>query len=164
MAEREGRLVQQGKVLRELREAAGLDQLPMADLLGVSRPTISQWESGKSELRLTDVHSIALVLEIPFGLLLERLGYPMDQPVSFSDWLATRYERKLRGDVLPQNRDALPSKSVKRPGGNRLHSTLRDRTLSPADDESKHSDDQGQGPLIRSNGPRSDTHTFSRAS
>lgn len=147
---REEERTRQGRVLRELREAAGLDQKTVAALIGVSRPTITQWEGGKAELRLADIHSYAQVLEIPFGLLLERLGYELGGPISFPDWLAERYARKLRGETTPRIDGTLSSAGVRRPGANRLHSTLRDEAHSRDRQADNRPDDPQAGPLIRS--------------
>ena len=55
-----------GKKLRDARNAAGLTQESAAESLGVSRQTISNWETGKtypdivSVIRMSDLYSVSL--------------------------------------------------------------------------------------------------------
>lgn len=44
-----------GDRMRKARVAAGLEQADLAKRVGVSRPTVSQWERGRSEPRATQL-------------------------------------------------------------------------------------------------------------
>lgn len=57
-------------VIREARHASGKTQKDLADLLGVSQATVSQWESGINQPTLTNRIDLAAVLTIPFHKLL----------------------------------------------------------------------------------------------
>lgn len=48
-----------GSCLRELREKSGLTQEDLAEMVGVSRPTITQWETGWSVPKLKRLYDLA---------------------------------------------------------------------------------------------------------
>ena len=50
--------------LKELRESKGISQKQMAIDLGVSQPTVSDWERGKKEPRGANLHMIARYLGV----------------------------------------------------------------------------------------------------
>ena len=47
------------KTVRELREAAGLTQLELAVRVGVTPSTVYNWESGRSEPRVSQLRRVA---------------------------------------------------------------------------------------------------------
>lgn len=47
-----------GDEIRKAREIAGMDQQALADQLGVSRPTISKWERGRTEPTISQWRAI----------------------------------------------------------------------------------------------------------
>lgn len=55
--------------LRKARVSAGLDQTEMASKIGVSRPTVSAWERGRSEPNVTQAARWAAVTGVSFGWL-----------------------------------------------------------------------------------------------
>lgn len=63
--ERMTRIKHLGERLRELREEAKLSQAKLADLVGVSRNAVSQWESGETQPSSRRLASIAKALKVP---------------------------------------------------------------------------------------------------
>ncbi|HHV99990.1 MAG TPA: helix-turn-helix transcriptional regulator [Clostridiaceae bacterium] len=59
-----------GQRLKLLREEKGLKQLDMAEMLGVSRTTYTQYETGKSEPDLATVTKLADYFEVSTDFLL----------------------------------------------------------------------------------------------
>lgn len=54
-----------GQTLARLRAARGLSQEQLALQLGVSRSTVSRWESGAVALAVVDLVRVARVLDCP---------------------------------------------------------------------------------------------------
>jgi len=54
-----------GKRIRDAREDKELTQLQLARKLNVTRVTIVSWEKGDSEPRLSNLKSLAIVLDKP---------------------------------------------------------------------------------------------------
>lgn len=50
--------------LRFIRQAEGYTQQTLAEAMGVSRPTVTQWESGWSEPRMGTIKQIAATLNV----------------------------------------------------------------------------------------------------
>ena len=61
------------RTLRELREAAGLTQLELANRLGVTPSTVYNWELGKGEPRSRQALQLALILNAGPGVVLEAI-------------------------------------------------------------------------------------------
>jgi transcriptional regulator with XRE-family HTH domain len=57
--------------IREARQAAGLTQAQLAELVGVSRSAVAQWETGRTGQVGTNLTRIAACLGVPAGHLLE---------------------------------------------------------------------------------------------
>lgn len=60
-----------GDELRRLRRAAGIEIAQLAMVLGVSRPTISRWETGT---RRPDIQTVARFLDVVRATPDERLA------------------------------------------------------------------------------------------
>jgi len=58
-------------MVRALREKAGISQEKLADLLKVSRPTISQIESGQRKISADDLVRLSNIFHVPIGNLVE---------------------------------------------------------------------------------------------
>lgn len=58
-----------GENIRIMREALGWSQERLADAVGVTRPCISQWESGFSAPRMGKVEKLAGVFGVPVSKL-----------------------------------------------------------------------------------------------
>lgn len=56
--------------LRKLREARGLTQVDVGDLLGKASRTILRWESGEQDPSLTDLRNIARVFNVSVAYLI----------------------------------------------------------------------------------------------
>lgn len=62
-----------GSRVRELRELRGLRQADLADCVGVSRPSIVQFESGMQHLPLETIYAIAAALGAQISDILPRM-------------------------------------------------------------------------------------------
>lgn len=58
--------------LREIREAKGLSQRKIADLIGVTPGSVSQWELGMKNLSLRNLIALADLLECTTDQILGR--------------------------------------------------------------------------------------------
>lgn len=58
-----------GDDIRKARLNAGLEQAELAERIGVSRPTLSKWERGKSEPTISQFRAIARETEQPWLLV-----------------------------------------------------------------------------------------------
>lgn len=67
-----------GAVIVELRGMRRMSQATLAERVGRSEPTVSRWETGKSQPEAFDLHKLAGILEAPAELLLD----PPERPVS----------------------------------------------------------------------------------
>lgn len=63
-----------GRRLRLLREEAGLDQVALADALGVSQNSISRWERGEQTVSIAAVCRLAWALGRPLDYVLRPPG------------------------------------------------------------------------------------------
>jgi transcriptional regulator with XRE-family HTH domain len=99
-----------GSALQQLRKLMGNSQAETATVLHVSREQISDYESGRRELRAGDLELLAEWWEIPLPTLMQRLGYAVtrDWP-EFEDWY------KARSGTIPTAADGLTTASE---GGN----------------------------------------------
>lgn len=66
--------------LKELRKLKGLSQKELADYLGFSQNTISQWESGKREMDASIVTSLADFFGVSADCILGRKSTTKDVP------------------------------------------------------------------------------------
>ena len=51
-----------GRNIRRLRESAGMSQEGLAEILGIDRSAVAQWETGRTNPRLADLPAIAAAL------------------------------------------------------------------------------------------------------
>lgn len=58
--------------VRELRTAAGMTQKALADLLGVTVPTVSKWELGQRTPELEKVFRMTLIFGVPIEEIVQR--------------------------------------------------------------------------------------------
>lgn len=58
--------------IKELREAAGLSQRKLGDLIGVSGAAVAQWETGENRPSLPNLEKLAEVLETTTDAILGR--------------------------------------------------------------------------------------------
>jgi transcriptional regulator with XRE-family HTH domain len=63
----ESRLEQVGQRIREARERLGLTQEALGRLIGRTQYSISQYESGSRAIAITELPTLAQVLEVPIG-------------------------------------------------------------------------------------------------
>ncbi len=95
-----------GKILRRIREEKGLTQGELARLVGVGRPTLSNWERGVEHPSIAALARLADVLEVSADRLLGRnppakvREGAAGEPVSASDPLVRRLAR--RAGVPPE--------------------------------------------------------------
>jgi len=57
--------------IKEIRLSRGLKQYELAEILGISKSFLSYIENGKSNIKLSLLLDIALILEVPFQELVE---------------------------------------------------------------------------------------------
>jgi transcriptional regulator with XRE-family HTH domain len=73
-------------IIRDARLSSGKTQKELADLIGVSQATISQWESGINQPSLANRIDLSATLMIPFHKLLPEVRHPnmIDSPEALS--------------------------------------------------------------------------------
>lgn len=97
-----------GERIRKAREDLDLSQNQFADLLGVDRKTVGNWEAGRNQPRYGDLMLIASVTEVSLPWLAGDLFRPHD------DVAAVGAEgRRTRGVHTPSNHEYM---STARPG------------------------------------------------
>ena len=99
-----------GERIKQAREAKGIKQKKLAEILEVNYTTISRWEKGEREPRVGDIQKLAVALDISVSDLLgePRPTTPTDHTESRLNQLmeecgelisaSARYRRHLRGD------------------------------------------------------------------
>lgn len=76
-----------GAALAEARRAKRLSQGDVARRLNVSQGTVSLWELGQQEPRMSEFVQLAALLEIQLPTLMERMGIPIEREwPSYRDW------------------------------------------------------------------------------
>ena len=93
-----------GKTIRKFREAAGLNQQRLAELLGVLRPTISQIENAERKLPADELVKLSKI----FNISIETLLNPAREPQVVLEGEAEEEEMK------PQIRINVPQKNLKK--------------------------------------------------
>lgn len=63
-----------GHRIRESRERKALSQAELARRLGVSQPTVSDWENGKTEPSVDNLRTLAIELDVWFEWLVTGRG------------------------------------------------------------------------------------------
>lgn len=97
-----------GDNIKRLREARGMTQEQLADQIGVTRPTVTQWETGWSSPRMGRVTQIAGALNVdPMDLLSD--DESLEQVVASDPVLGQIVHRYLQMDE--KGRRALDSVS-----------------------------------------------------
>nr|WP_175800897.1 LexA family transcriptional regulator [Burkholderia anthina] len=85
-----------GTRIRELRKAKELTLQQVADAFGISRASVSEWESGRSKPDQTKLTKLANLLDSTVEYLLNGdMNGGMNAPLSFKNSVATR--QRLRG-------------------------------------------------------------------
>lgn len=92
-----------GDRLRELREAAGLSQRELADLISVRDATVSRYETGKAQLKADDLYRVAGALGVhpaEFYVELPAEAAPEEErPEAVARYVA---EMRAQWDALPE--------------------------------------------------------------
>ena len=63
-------------LIREARQAKGITQKQLADLVGASQPLVSSWEASKVTPGIDDLVQIETILGLPAGAILMSIAYP----------------------------------------------------------------------------------------
>lgn len=93
-----------GENIRRLREAREMTQEQLAERIGVTRPTVTQWETGWSQPRMGKVEQIAAALGVePMDLLSD--DQTLQQAVDADPVLSQIVHRYL--SMGSEGRDAL---------------------------------------------------------
>jgi transcriptional regulator with XRE-family HTH domain len=84
-----------GSLIREMRKAAGMSQMRLADRIGVSYQQVQKYEKGASKLSVPRLMQIAEVFGVPVTAFLEdtRLGKVAEAQAAYSN--LTEDEAKL---------------------------------------------------------------------
>lgn len=145
-----------GARLREAREVRGLSAVALAEIVGVSAPSISQYEHGKSSPSQQTLHAIATKLNLPeyFFLKPERIG-SSGQKFFRSMSSATKSARVRAERRFEWLRDivAYVSEFVELPPSNIPKLNLPDDPLLLADDEIEDAAEQVRRYWRMSDGP-----------
>lgn len=97
-----------GNTIRILREACGMTQTTLADLIGVSSKTISKWETGKGLPDISLLQPLAKALGVSVIELMN--GQPVSNRNLSANMLRTKfYVCPLCGNVLHGTGDAVVS-------------------------------------------------------
>lgn len=88
------------EALREAREVAGISQRQLAEIVGVSQPTIHNWEHD-TEPSLGQMNALEEALGLAAGQLARAAGYVADGPIT--------PEQAIMADptIRPEDRRAL---------------------------------------------------------
>ncbi len=93
-----------GKTIRKFREAAGLNQQKLAELLGALRPTVSQIENGERKLTADELVKLSKIFNVAIEVLLD----PTKEPQVILEGKTEEEEMK------PQIRINVPQKNLKK--------------------------------------------------
>src|SRR5574337_830366 len=91
-----------GKRIKELREQLGISQQRLAELLNISRPAVSQVESGERKISAEELKKLSEMLRIPLDSLLNLEKEPE----------VVLEEVKKRKVIRPQMRINVPTKNL----------------------------------------------------
>ena len=91
-----------GKRIRELREQLGISQQKLSELLNVSRPAISQIESGERKISAEELKKLSEIFHIPLDSLLSLEKEPE----------VVLEEAEKREVIKPQMRINVPQKNL----------------------------------------------------
>ena len=69
-----------GSRIKEIRETVGLSQAAIADLVGISSPTVSRIESGIMAPTLDTLKMLSDALNVPLYTLFQNIGDPVPKP------------------------------------------------------------------------------------
>jgi transcriptional regulator with XRE-family HTH domain len=75
--ERQAARVRLGAALRQARRWADVSQKAAAERLGISRPTLSDWENGKAEPLAVDLERLALLYGLGLDQVAGRAPFPL---------------------------------------------------------------------------------------
>jgi transcriptional regulator with XRE-family HTH domain len=69
-----------GERIRAAREAIGMSQQELADLLGVTKAAVSSWENGRFRASAEHYDQLADALQVPLAFLALGAGKPPQKP------------------------------------------------------------------------------------
>ncbi len=81
-----------GKIIREYRQKAGLEQAQLSSMFGYSKNAVSNWENGNSRPDLDVITDLCSYLHIPLGVF---FGLPADATAPLDELEVMRYYRSL---------------------------------------------------------------------
>lgn len=81
-----------GKIIREYRQKAGLEQAQLSSMFGYSKNAVSNWENGNSRPDLDVITDLCSYLHIPLGVF---FGLPTDATAPLDELEVMRYYRSL---------------------------------------------------------------------
>jgi len=81
-----------GKIIREYRQKAGLEQAQLSSVFGYSKNAVSNWENGNSRPDLDVITNLCSYLNIPLGVF---FGLPTDATAPLDELEVMRHYRSL---------------------------------------------------------------------
>ena len=84
-----------GRVVRELRERAGLTQAELAERAGTSQPAVARWEAGEASPSLATLGRLARAAGLGFEIRVV--------PAEPADPVTARYRRDIDRTLLRRN-------------------------------------------------------------
>lgn len=82
--------MENGQRLRELREAVGLSQSKLAELTGVTRNAVSQWEAGETQPSSRRLAKLAKALRVPIDEIMTSPGQARERVLNAAERLFDR--------------------------------------------------------------------------
>lgn len=82
--------MESGQRLRDLREAAGLSQSKLAELTGVTRNAVSQWEAGETQPSTRRLAKLAKALKVPIDEIMTSPAQARDRILNTAERLFDR--------------------------------------------------------------------------
>ena len=86
--------------LKEIRLRRGLSQVDLAEAIGVSKKSISNWECGVRVPSITQIHQIAKVLDVAPADLVGHIDTPRDNNFSYIMPDDSMHPEIMPGDTL----------------------------------------------------------------
>lgn len=95
--------------LKEIRKRRGLQQIDIAEKMGVSVKTISNWETGVRDPSTSNVIRLAEVLDVPPVELIGHIESPVDDSRTYVMQDDSMSPEIMPGDVLTISRSEKPT-------------------------------------------------------
>ena len=78
--------------IREKRKAAGYSQQELGKLFGVGQTTVSAWETGRNEPRISTFYAMSILFGCSLGFL---MGYEDEKEIQIIEDIADRFYQNM---------------------------------------------------------------------